>query len=657
MIESLTVDPSRRDTAPRWPVALATCLLLSLAFVAGFVRDFSGDFHWHVVQGAWMLDHGAILHSDVFSSTVRGQHEYADEWLGDVLLAIAFRAGSYPACYALRGVALALTFGLLAREMTRLGIGRVVAATLLAPVLGELLFRFYLRPETLTFPLFAAIIALLGEHERTGERKHLLYVLPLLALWSNLHASVLVGIVVASTYAIAQAVLSIWSDTTERKERVLTGALFLVFSVLASMVNPQGAREPLMFLFVRKDDPTYSAGVEWLPLDIETLSIAFPAMALAAAALTLLAGRKASLWRATVAIGFFALALLHGRFVKIFLLALGPLVASDLAAVRAALAGDRAEVWSRVGRVLLAATALGSFVLLFVVRRLQREIGLGLDPGVYPESACRFARSAPLDGKMFNSFDIGSYLMFCLPGHPVFIDQRAAQLYPPEFSRAYYAARRDSHSARAYTDAMGVDWAFVVYRDAFAWDFAQDPSAWTLVYFDDQALLYVRNGRSAARGWDGQAFHQLDPLHPWRVPFLYGGEIEEARGELARLSKRCPDCAWTHTMRALEALGRHDLEAFGAEGARAEQASTSAALVMTALASFARGKAEPAERALGALASQMPYEEWLDVAAEAHAWAGDFATAERVLAQRADLAGPGKSASRARDYVEAARAR
>jgi hypothetical protein len=55
----------------RAPPVAAVVALLIIAALVGFVRDFSGDFHWHVVLGNQILDERAVACSQGSSRAAR----------------------------------------------------------------------------------------------------------------------------------------------------------------------------------------------------------------------------------------------------------------------------------------------------------------------------------------------------------------------------------------------------------------------------------------------------------------------------------------------------------------------------------------------------------------------------------------------------------
>ena len=239
-----------------------------------------------------------------------------------------------------------------------------------------------------------------------------------------------------------------------------------------------------MFLYVRSDDPTFKAGVEWSAFSWSTMSFAFRGVVAATALIALLGiatKRPASVFRLAALVTLFALTLAHGRFVKWFALAAIGLAGYELPRSQGA---ARTKLLARTARPIgVAALALG-LELFFVDRDVPSDVGLGLDADWYPVSACNFARTLPVRGHMLNSFSFGSYLLFCLPEQPVAIDQRAAELYPPEFTRTYNSLVYDAKKVTSFADRYEVGWAFVDVGDPLSTTITAIPERWHLYYYD-----------------------------------------------------------------------------------------------------------------------------------------------------------------------------
>ncbi|HEX4177472.1 MAG TPA: hypothetical protein VHY57_03505, partial [Rhizomicrobium sp.] len=61
------------------------------AFAPGLLND--SDTYWHIMAGQWMLAHHALLRVDVFSYTAANVPWHTQEWLAEIVMALAWRGG------------------------------------------------------------------------------------------------------------------------------------------------------------------------------------------------------------------------------------------------------------------------------------------------------------------------------------------------------------------------------------------------------------------------------------------------------------------------------------------------------------------------------------------------------------------------------------
>jgi hypothetical protein len=86
-----------------------------------------------------------------------------------------------------------------------------------------------------------------------------------------------------------------------------------------------------------------------------------------------------------------------------------------------------------------------------------------------------------------------------------------------------------------------------------------DPATWRLIYFDDQALLYVRADQVAERAMTRRyGFRWLDPARLASLPDVRDQALVAADAEFARQTERCADCYRTRLAAAALALAHRD---------------------------------------------------------------------------------------------------
>jgi hypothetical protein len=154
-----------------------------------------------------------------------------------------------------------------------------------------------------------------------------------------------------------------------------------------------------------------------------------------------------------------------------------------------------------------------------------------LDTNHFPVAAANFLEKEPVGSRIFNAYDYGGYLIDRLaPKRKVFIDGRYF-VYGEAIYRDYLEIRDGGGNARALLDRYRADLLLVRYPEPDGYQgLAAEVRAWTgwsLVFWDDISLLYVKDS-AATREWlSKHAYGWLDPTLPpamedvayWRIHF------------------------------------------------------------------------------------------------------------------------------------------
>lgn len=181
-------------------LAAGVAVVLALAALLGRIGS---DAQWLAALGQDIAARGVVPHGVPFAATPTGH------WPNALVLAeLAFSGlqalGGDRALMLAQLVAVAGGYALLARDARRGGADGVgTAAALLLAGIGALPSLAIVRVQLFSLLLFPALLCLVRAQSRRPTR-HIWLVVPLLALWSNLHGAALLGLGVVLAYLILE---------------------------------------------------------------------------------------------------------------------------------------------------------------------------------------------------------------------------------------------------------------------------------------------------------------------------------------------------------------------------------------------------------------------------------------------------------------------
>jgi hypothetical protein len=388
-----------------------------------------GDLARHLRLGEIMLDRGGLLHEDVFSFTRGGEPFLAFEYGSELVYALAYRLAGLAGVAVLAGLILALTYALVARFLIRRG-GDPLLAYLVSMAAAVLSAAHWLaRPHLFTMLFVVVLLELL---QRTDRRSLLLYV-PLFAVWANLHGGFSFGCILIAIYIVGEA-LEGWvtGDRAAAFARARHHAAALGIALASSVLNPNGFGLLAHVFGFFGNSAILRQTQEFMSPDFHTINgKIFLLVLLGVVAGLALSRRRPTMPVLLVTLATIAFSLLSQRNIELFALTALPLVALHLDAEWRALpilrrakevfereqAGDHPWVGAAVASALLVALAAagGSIAGIPVIPNR-------FDGHAFPVRSVAEARAAGLEGRIFNNFIWGGYLLHAWPEQRVFID-------------------------------------------------------------------------------------------------------------------------------------------------------------------------------------------------------------------------------------------
>jgi hypothetical protein len=171
------------------PLALVAFYAAVLAGLAQF--ELVGDSWLTLVSGREVVQHGLPQHDQLMALS-HGARWVDQQWLAQVVFYEVTRFGGIQAAVILHVLLLAgaLALSVVAARRRGASATTVLLVGLVCVFLAP--WAWQLRAQSFAYPLFAATLWLLSADSRAPSRRVLL-VLPVLALWANLHGSVVLG--------------------------------------------------------------------------------------------------------------------------------------------------------------------------------------------------------------------------------------------------------------------------------------------------------------------------------------------------------------------------------------------------------------------------------------------------------------------------------
>jgi hypothetical protein len=396
------------------PLIAGTVLFAVLLGMPGVLAD--PDTLWQIRTGEWIVRHLAIPHTDPFSYTAAGRHWFAHEWLAQTLLGLADRAGGSRGVMLLTAAAAGLTAGLLMFHLRRF-MALLPAVTVMLLGFANCVGSLLARPHVLAWPCLELWCAGLVLARARGTAPSW-WLLPIMALWVNLHGSFMIGLLLPLAF-LAEAALEAGANW---RKPVTDWALFALAATAAALLNPDGV-QGLLFPFRLLGMENLDWIGEWQPADFSALR-PLELTILVLVGVGLMGRLTVPPFRLMMLLGLVHLALRHWRHDQLLGL-LGPLLlAGAIGRLAPPEAPSAAPRLLRVGLPAAMALLAAIAVVVRFALPLDREPGAGVLATLDKVPAALRARP------VLNDYGLGAWLI--VHGDHPFIDSRA-DLYGGDF--------------------------------------------------------------------------------------------------------------------------------------------------------------------------------------------------------------------------------
>lgn len=425
--------PSRmgQSTTPRQRELFAVFLLALFPACNALNPRLDEDTWWHLAVGQWVVDHRAVPTEDPFSRIGQEQHIpwVAYSWLHEVGLYESYRLGGLGGVIAFRHLLASATFLAIAWFVLRGPGSRARAVAVLALVTATLVPMMLERPWHYTIVFTTLTLNAVLELRSGTPARRLWWLVPVYALWANLHIQFVLGLgVLGLGFAVALV------ECLRRGDGVtpLRGWLALIIGcALATLANPYHVRLYQVVWEYATQTGAMRVVSELAPPDF-TVWWNWFLFALLVAAAGVVAARRLPLFDTALLVVGAAFSLRMQRDIWFGSLCAAAVLTRLPAAPRVPDARPQLP-----GLVMMTALAL-------LLARGVWELGPGrsktaaeVNAAQYPFGAVEFIREHRPPGPLFNHFNWGGYLIWALPEYPVGLDGRTNLYGEERLERAF----------------------------------------------------------------------------------------------------------------------------------------------------------------------------------------------------------------------------
>lgn len=488
-----------------------TVLVVFLGILAMATHvSIDSDTWWHLRAGQWMLENQQIIREDVFSYTSLGKPwQYPGLWVQVLMFGIYdwFGPGGLNLWVSLSVVSI---FAIVWKSME--GNDLFKAAILMLAAISSAIY-WAARPYLVSYLLFAIYFYLLERFYREDKGK--LWLLPILmVVWVNSHGGFLAGFILWGPYFVQSAADWLLAKRNNQQDQVpiyqkkLLHFIWIGLAMLVgTLVNPQGINLwSLPFTTVsRQAEQLFIA--EWQSPDFHNPTL-LPFAWMLVISLVFLGGAKKRLkgYELLLMAGFGLLGLISIRNIFFFVI-VAPAILSRSGRnlfeelgkdFKIRLELDFSKPPGRLGSGLniILVLIVGFVAVVRVVSFLPESVNQDEFSSQFPTAAVDFIQSENLQGRMFNTYNYGGYLIWTLPEYPVFVDGRA-DLHQDEIIMTWYRVINGSDE----WEQVFAEWDIhLVLVEPGAPLLSQlKESGWRLVYQDDLAVVAVSQDQSTMK--------------------------------------------------------------------------------------------------------------------------------------------------------------
>ena len=450
---------------------LAIATLLDCLFLFGGAQKLfrDADAGWHIRNGEAILQQHTLPRVDPYSFSKPGAPWFAWEWLSDVIFARLYHWAGLKGIVLLSAVLITAAFGIVVRHMIRRGASALTALFLVHVGIAVSSLHFLARPHLFTLFLIALSLYLL-ELDRAAPSRRIYLLIPLAAVWANLHGGFMSLPVSLLCFAAGDGIAFL-RGAPEALARAKRYALLAIACLAASGINPYGFAEHVHLVRYMNAEWIRKLVLEFQPPQFEGVPGLYAELLVLASAVLVFRLLVRTQFGAALLVAFWLHAALHSvRHLPVLAIVALPFAAAEVEqawkwCVARARRDSAVAVLDSIGRDHSSGFARVSVCPVLALAAIAFTSALPF-PTDFPEprypvsTVTRHAMILSVS-QVFSTDAIGDYLIYRLsPRVRVFVDGRS-DMYGPKLIDEYLTVLNGSRGWNTILDRSGANAALV----------------------------------------------------------------------------------------------------------------------------------------------------------------------------------------------------
>lgn len=495
---------------------IITTLFLSSVFLLSLFKTYETDLWVHLSMGKVIWDLKKLPSTEPFLYTMIGQPFSYSSWLFGVAYYLAYNLFNMYGVIILKAITVTTAFHIMLKDSLRPYGNYFVSIAILTLIVFVIRPRFVERPDTflmvfLTFSIFSLNAFVI-------DNKKYIYLLPIIhCLWGNSHSSVNLMVVPFLAFLAAGGIQKTLNSKLDLVPNILSSsqlktiAAIFILSFLSSLISPYFISQytfGAQFIasdwykqeIVELQAPTWQNSKWTYIISIMTIISFVPIFIKFFINKSKEKRTVIPFINLLIVIPPIILAFTSMRFIVILSIVAGPIAIRNLSELLYDLSLSN-FMHKRGGTLFIAVWIIGftSLLLFKVGSDNGHTFGFGIQYDAVPEGALKYMDSKGIAGKVFNTFEFGGYITWRdFPKRSPFIDPRGYIL--PELLEElqmapFRTAGLDKLEKRYGFESVLLEYPPFLRNIPSKWgDYAESNPNWALVYWDDEALLYLKRG-------------------------------------------------------------------------------------------------------------------------------------------------------------------